>query len=758
MQLLNKTIPVTMALLLALSGLSRADEATDDFFEFTERPLPAPEFVSFMRGQDADTIVFQSVEVDAGFYRINEQQLERVELKDGQPFPTAIKELPASLPNPGAVTLSGGELYVAGGSVLLKLAPDEPETGWVECAAPPESLGANPVMAVQGGTLYITGAGEAGARSFAYNPISGVWKTLSAADEDMRGFVGTACGNDHLVYFNAAVEDDRILAYHRITDEWFEIGSLPKPVKALAAVSDGNLFVVYSSAAIIEGLAVLQPTAYHYLNHFVVVALLLAIIGIGVMMSRREKSAGDYFRAGNRIPWWAAGLSMFAALASAISLMSMPGKGYSTDWIYFSISIFTVLIQLPILLIYYVPLARRLKVSTANEYLERRFGLPARMLGFVFFSLNQVLIRVGAILLLPSLALNSIFGLPLTTCILIMGGVTIIFVTLGGLEAVVWADVLQAVVMVIAILTCTIWALSSLDLVPSQAMEILHHQDKLKLFDFRMDMSSPVVVVLAANILAFALGMIGDQNFIQRVQCTSSENESRKAMITQLAVAVPLNLILFVLGTLLFLYYKTQPEVLNPALKPEGVFPFFAAQNLPVGLPGVVVAALLAATISTVAAALNSVANLGVEDVYRRFNKNASDHHSLILGRVLTVTFGIIGTGFALWIASTNRLDSVWDLSFILMGYVLAPLTGIYVLGIFTKRANASGAWVGALAGVLACFLAKKYLHLNSLAYLPFVMFTCIVVGYLASLVLPSRKVDLAGLTAYTLLDKDENE
>lgn len=666
----------------------------------------------------------------------------------------------SALQNKGAVQV-GDRLYAAGGEHGPKLVSRDaadPDAKWVSCVEPPQSLGDRPVLAAQGGKLYVTGAGEDGTLSFEYNPVNDSWKTIAPAKQDMRGYLGISCGNDHVLYFNGNKADDRILAYHRITDEWFEISHLPAPMKAIAVAKGDDItkFIVVSDSTAIEGQAKLIPTAYHWFNHVVVAALLLAIIGIGVFMSRREKSENDYFRAGNRIPWWAAGLSMFAALASAISLMSMPGKGYATNWIYFSISIFTVVIQLPILLIYYVPLARRLKVSTANEYLERRFGLPARMLGFVFFTLNQVLIRVGAILLLPSMALNSIFGLPLTTCILIMGGVTILFVTMGGLEAVVWADVLQAVVMVSAILICTLWALFSLDWIPSDAMQILHQQHKLQLFDFRWDLSSPVVVVLAANILAFALGMIGDQNFIQRVQCTHNENESRKAMITQLAIAVPLNLVLFILGTLLFLYYKTQPEVLNPALKPEGVFPFFAARNLPAGLPGVVVAALLAATISTVAGGLNSVANLGVEDVYRRFNKNASDHSCLVLGRVLTVGFGLAGTAFALLIGATNRLDSVWDLSFILMGYVLAPLTGIYVLGIFTKRAHSVGAWIGAFAGVVACFLAKKYMHLNSLAYLPFVMFTCIIVGYVASLIIPGRKVDLTGLTAYTLLKKED--
>ncbi len=703
-------------------------------------------------------LAFAIMFMAAGIVRGEETVVGFFEFASEPPAPSAYA---AAVDNAGKVEV-GGLLFTVDdeyGFGLVKREAADSEATWKPCAEAPADLGKTPVLTVQGGMLYVSGAGADGRAAFLYNPILDEWTPIASADEDMRGFVGIACGTDHILYFNGNQADERIIAYHRITDEWFEIGRLPEPMKAIAAAPGDsiNRFIVVSEESVLSGEAALEPTPYHWVNHLVVAALLLAIIGIGAFMSRREKSENDYFRAGNRIPWWAAGLSMFAALASAISLMSMPGKGYATNWIYFSISIFTVVIQLPILLIYYIPLARRLKVSTANEYLERRFGLPARMLGFVFFTLNQVLVRVGAILLLPSLALNSIFGLPLTVCILIMGGVTILFVTMGGLEAVVWADVLQAVVMVSAIVISALWVLFSLDMVPAEAMAILKAQDKLQLFDWRMDLSSPVVVVLAVNILAFALGMIGDQNFIQRVQCTHNENESRKAMITQLAIAVPLNLVLFILGTLLFLYYKTQPEVLSPALKPEGVFPLFAAQNLPIGLPGVVVAALLAATISTVAGGLNSVANLGVEDVYRRFNKNATDHSCLVLGRVLTIGFGLVGTGFALW-ASTGRLDSVWDMTFELMGLVLAPLTGIYVLGIFTKRANNVGIWIGAIAAVAARFYAKAQMDLNALAYLPFCMFVCIIVGYIASLIIPAKQVDLTGLTAYTLLDKDEND
>ena len=660
---------------------------------------------------------------------------------------------------PESVELSGLLYSVEAGKLVCCTKGDDAAAPEV-CGESPD-LGTDPVLAVLGKYVVVAGAGAEGTATYSYYPKDQSWKSLAASGDDLRGFFGIACGKSraHIIYLNGNEKDEGILAYYSVYDRWFEIGQLPEAIQVTGVQSTGeNSFVIGSDRGALEVTAKLQPSKYHWINHLVVVALLISILSIGAIMARREKSAGDYFRAGSRIPWWAAGLSMFAAMASAISLMSMPSSGFASNWIYFSISIFTVLIQLPILLIYYVPLARRLKVSTANEYLERRYGLPARMLGFAFFTLTQVLIRVGSVLLLPSLALNAIFGLDLQVCILIMGGVTMLFVALGGLEAVVWADVLQAVVMVSAIVICALFALFKLHMVPAEAMDILNQFNKLQVFDWRMDLSSPVVIVLVANILATALGLIGDQNFIQRVQCTHNENESRKAMVTQLAIAVPLNLILFTLGTLLFLYYFDKPEVLSPAMKSEGVFPFFAAQTLPPGLPGVVVAALLAATMSTVAGALNSVANLGVEDVYRRFNKNATDHNCLILGRVLTVSFGVIGTGFALW-QSVHELGDVWDRTFELMGMVLAPLTGMYVLGIFTRRANNAGIWVGALVSFGSFFFVKfsGIVNLNSLAYLPFCSLVSIVVGYVASLIIPARQKDLTGLTAYTLLDKEDN-
>jgi SSS family solute:Na+ symporter len=739
---MNKFIKIIWVAMLTLPGFASAAETAEGFFEFSE----APAAHSAMLQQDSgkDVLVFEGLVVDDGLYRISGQTVTR-----GVGDETAaLPDLPMALENPGAA-LAGGNLFVAGGTTLLKLNLNAPEAGWGECAALPEAVGEQPALVGSHGVLHLVGTA-----AFAYHSARDEWTRLSEPSEALNGFIATACGNDHLLFFNANQPDDRIIAYHRVTDTWFGMGHLPSTILPLGAASDGTEFTVWSKNATVSGTALLKPTKYGWVDHSVVAILVLLLVGVGIYFSKKEKSSGDYFRGGNRIPWWAAGLSLFATGASAISLMAMPGKAFAENWIYFSISIFIVMIQLPLLLLVYIPIARRLEISTANEYLERRFSLPVRMLGFICFSLNQMLGRMAAILLLPALAISAIFGMPMEYSILIMGVVTTLFVTMGGLEAVIWTDVLQAIIMLLAVLVCAFYAFFSLDIGAPAAMEILGNLEKLKMFDFSLNWKEPVFIVLVLNTFATVLGMIGDQNFIQRVQCTPDEKESRKAVYTQLAVAVPMNLVLFALGTLLFLFYTTRADTLSPALKADGVFPFFAAQNLPPGLAGFVVVALLAATISTVSSAMNSVANLGVEDVYRRFFPKVTDHKCLVFGRILTLALGIFGTGAALLLANISNLKSIWDLFIMIFGMVLAPITGIFVLGIFTRRANNVGIWVGTVASVCANYYAKFHLDVHATVYLVVGVFTCIVVGYLASFLAPKSDKDLEGLTVYTLLKK----
>jgi SSS family transporter len=681
-----------------------------------------------------------------------------------QPLP----DLPFAVEGARAVGI-GNTAYLVGrradptdgqdASVFLALDVAAANPAWQTLDPCPGPARSRPAMTVLQGHVYVFGGEQGEDRPplrDAHRYLPGrTWTSLQDAEEDLTGRWAAPCGASHVLLLGGPEATADILAYHAITDTWVLLGQLPEPVSGTGISAGGTEFALVDGAALLQGKAVLTPTKYGWLDHGVVVVYAVAMLMIGGVLARRERGTGDYFRAGQRIPWWASGLSLFATGASAISLMAMPGKAYAEDWAYFSISIYSAL-MLPLVIVVFVPIARRLKVSTSNEYLERRFNMPIRLFGGVIFSLNQMLARMASVMLLPSIAISAIAGIPMETSILIMGVVTTIYVTMGGLEAVVWTDVIQALVMLLSVLTCIVWALVSLHADWDVAWQLLQERSKLRIFDTRFDILQPTVYLMSINILVTTLAVIGDQNFIQRVQCTRDERQARKAVITQMSVAVPLNFVLFSLGTVLFLFYRERPEMLNPAMWTDGIFPLFAAQMLPAGIAGLVVASLLAATMSTLSSAVNSVANVGVEDFYRRLFKGANEQGALRLGKVLSVLLGIFGTGAALVLARTT-LTSVWDLAILVTGIVASPIAGIFTLGIFTRRANSTGVILGSIAAIATAIYAKYGMNVHPFFNLAAGVTMCIVVGYLGSILFPSKPRDLAGLTVYTLTPRGDD-
>lgn len=177
---------------------------------------------------------------------------------------------------------------------------------------------------------------------------------------------------------------------------------------------------------------------------------------IGLYFSRKQRSTEDYFTGGGRIPWWASGLSVFGTLLSAITFMAIPAKAFITDWSYFMLNMTAILIT-PVIAYIFIPYFAKLRISTAYEFLENRFNYTARALGSLSFILFQ-LGRIGIVLLLPSLAVSIVTGIPVEACILLMGILCIIYTAFGGIEAVIWTDVMQVIVL----MGVVFWLLSGL--------------------------------------------------------------------------------------------------------------------------------------------------------------------------------------------------------------------------------------------------------------------------------------------------------
>jgi solute:Na+ symporter, SSS family len=660
-----------------------------------------------------------------------------------------LSDLPISLARPAAV-LMGNLLYVAGEL------PHETELwlgvwdrggggGWRPLAAPVMSMGGAPALAASQERIYLFGPGG----SASYLPRDG-WRELAPApwwpqDPGMASF-----GHAHIFMPGVAPEGrSAMLLYHTYTGSWVEAPEAPWAYAYPRTVRRGGQVVIVDGSRVARLEILSSKTGYGWLDHGAVLLYLGGMVLMGFYFIRREKNTRNYFRAGNRIPWWAAGMSLFATGASAISLMSMPGKAFSSDLTYLGISLYAV-VALPIALFVLAPLVRKLAIATPGEYLERRFGLAARMLAASIYCFTQVGARMGAVMLLPSIAISAVTGVPIWICILVMGVITTLYTYLGGLAAVIWTDTVQGFVMILSVVGCLVLALTWLNAPVGDAWTALQQFDKLVMFDLRWDLTYPTAYLLFVTTVLGTLGGIGDQNFVQRVQCTPNLKQTKMAVATQLMVAVPINILLFSLGLVLFLFYRSRPEQLDPALQTDGIFPFFVAQQLPPGVSGLVIAALLAATMSTISSSICAVANVGMEDFARRFHPQMSDRSATTLGRVLTALTGILGTGTALYL-SQSSLPSVWDLAQMVTNLISNGIVGFFALGLLTRRAHQWGAMSGVACGMAAVFYLQNFTDVSFWAFTFVGTVVTFTSGYLFSVILPGRHRQISGLTVYTL-------
>jgi Na+/proline symporter len=213
---------------------------------------------------------------------------------------------------------------------------------------------------------------------------------------------------------------------------------------------------------------------------------------------------------------------------------------------------------------------------------------------------------------------------------------------------------------------------------------------------------------------------------------------------------VPINVLLFALGTALWLFYRGRPEQLNPNMETDGVFPFFVAQQLPPGVSGLVVAALLAATMSTISSSICAVADLGVNDFYRRFARRPTERSSYLIGRLLMGIVGVAGTALAVLLGQLGAA-SVWDLALLVTGLISNGIIGLFWIGLLTTRAHQLGVLLGVVCGMVTVVLLQQYTAVHFLWYQTVGAIVTIVTGYLFSLVLPGSARDLSGLTIFTL-------
>ncbi|MBC9798392.1 sodium:solute symporter family transporter, partial [Sinomicrobium weinanense] len=537
---------------------------------------------------------------------------------------------------------------------------------------------------------------------------------------------------------------NRILALNTVTEKWSVRDTLPRPlpVTTLGFRESDRFFIVSGEASpgirtpgVLELQLSGKPASFGWVNYAILGLYLLVMAAIGIYFSRKQKSTADYFKGGGRIPWWAAGISVFGTLLSALTFMAIPAKTFLTDWSYFFINIMMICMA-PFIARWFIPYFNKLNITTAYEFLETRFNYTARVIGslsFMFFQLG----RIGIILLLPSLAISIVTGIPVETSVIIMGVICIFYTAYGGIEAVIWTDVLQVVILLGGALLSIAWIFMHTDLGPYEMFTLAESRGKLRMADMDLSFSGSTFWVVVLGGLASALITQGtDQTVVQRYLTSATVKDAKRTLYTNAVMTLPATIIFFGIGTLLYIFYTQKPEKLPLNLSNgDSIFPWYIVQELPVGISGLLIAAIFSAAMSSISSSLNSTATVFCNDFYKRFVPQTSDLGLLKIARAGTVIMGVLGLLLALWMANA-QIKSLWDQFFKFIGFLTGGLGGMFLLGILTKKANTAGTLAGVFLSVLVTWYISLHTDINFLMYSFIGVVTCCVSGYLLSLVL----------------------
>ncbi len=534
---------------------------------------------------------------------------------------------------------------------------------------------------------------------------------------------------------------NQMTAFNTITNEIYSAGKLPKTGQVTTTTVKWGNEVFVPSGEIRPGVrtpGTLKITINKESRHLgfidvVVIALYFLILSwMGWFFSKRQKNTNDYFKGGGRVPWWAAGLSIFGTALSAITFMAIPAKTFATDWSYFMLNM-TIFMVAPIIVFVFIPFYRKMNITTAYEYLEARFNIVVRLIGSLSFILFQVG-RMGVVMFLPSIALNVVTGIDIFVCIGLMGIISLIYTMMGGIEAVIWTDVMQVIVLLGGAILSLVLIIIAVDGGFVTIVETAVENHKFNLVDVTWSLKQPTVwVMLLGGIFANITTYGTDQTMVQRYLTTKSENAAKQSVWTNAILVIPATLIFFFVGTALFVFYKSFPSELNPTFSNnDAIFPWYIASQLPAGISGLLIAGIFAAAMSSLSSSMNSAATAYSTDIHFRFNWS-NNVGGLRVARIATLVIGLVGILFALMMA-TMDVKSLWDEFQKILGLVIGSLGGVFLLGILSKRANSAGALIGIACSIGVQVLVAIHEPVHLIAYAATGVVSCFFAGYLASL------------------------
>jgi SSS family transporter len=435
----------------------------------------------------------------------------------------------------------------------------------------------------------------------------------------------------------------------------------------------------------------------------IVAMSVLLLFVISYVFGREERDTSDFFLGRRRMPSFVACLSFVAAEISALTIVGFPATAYSENWEYVQFFIGSAIARISVAFLF-IPVFYKYNCTSIYEFLRHRFGPETQYAGSVFFFITR-LIASGVRLYAACLGVALIMGWPLSQTLFMFTIVSIIFIAFGGIKAVVWAGAYQALTFFVAGVALLIYLLMQIKGGLATAWQIANQAGRLSFFKFEFDLNDPTTFWAGTtNAFFISLASFGtDQEMMQRLLTVKTRKISQRTLVSTIATVIPITCIYLAIGTLLYVFYQQNPSVAPPAQDKE-VLSHFVAYSLPLGLKGLLLAAIIMASIDS---PLSSLCSSFVTDIYRPLTKNkANEKHYLLVSRAGVVVFGLI---LALIALACGPVKNILWFAYKIFSLTGGATLGVFLLGLLTKR-RANKANIVAMIVSSVCILALMLL------------------------------------------------
>lgn len=468
-----------------------------------------------------------------------------------------------------------------------------------------------------------------------------------------------------------------------------------------------------------------------FLDWTIFIFYIAVVLGLGIWFSRSQNTNEDYFLGGRKMNWIAVGTSLFATAFSSISFVMLPREGAYADYHLLTAILLIPLVITPILWYLFVPIFVRLKITSVYEYLGIRFNNRIRKVGGLLFA-GYAIGWMGSMLYAVGIIIQATLGLSHVQFLWVLVGVGIFatfYTALGGYEAVVWTDLLQSVTLGGGMLLVLFMVIDMVNGNFYSIIDIAEEHDKLQMFNMQFELTESSNFWAAAGFALFMYlpGYTTSQITVQRYLSMKNLKQAKKSLLINAIGAPVVSLIFFLVGTTLFVFYLQQggfPEIPNQ----DQLLPYFLATEMPLaGLTGLLMAGLFAAGMSTIDSGINSMTAVIVKDWMPDHKKELS----VGLSRWITIVLGIIVTITSLIVPLIG--EHVIEMITKIAGTFLGLLLGVYLLGMFTRRANAGGSVVGLIAGGMALSVIWTQTNIPHWYYGLFSIGVTFIIGWMAS-------------------------